>query len=191
MTWIMRLYCPQGFELDPTYSMGNFYKGGIPQPALRFDLEPQISGVTQADCRHLPILSETVGSIMFDPPFVAGKGRDGKPGIIRTRFGSYKTMNNDLWPLYWEALSEFHRVLKPNGVLVFKCQDSVSSGNQFLSHVEIINVSYKLGFYPKDLFILVAKNRLMSPNMATQYHARKFHCYFLVFLKQKSPVEYS
>lgn len=27
---IMALYCPQGFECDPTFSKGNFYKTHVP-----------------------------------------------------------------------------------------------------------------------------------------------------------------
>ena len=37
---IMKLYCQDGFDLDPTYSKGNFYKNGIPEPRLKFDINP-------------------------------------------------------------------------------------------------------------------------------------------------------
>lgn len=194
---VIRLHCPNAFELDPTYSTGNFYKGipqpkyrCIPQPKYRFDIEPQTEGVVQADCRKLPLENESVVSIMFDPPFVAGIGKDGKPGIIRTRFGSYKSIE-ELWEMYRDALKEFHRLLKPNGMLVFKCQDTISSGKQYLSHVEIINQGVKIGFYVKDLFILLASNRVMSPNMDIQYHARKFHSYYIVMQKRPSRVNYT
>lgn len=50
--WILKLYCPDGFELDPTYSKGNFYKN-LPQPKLKYDLSPQVSGVKEADCTNL------------------------------------------------------------------------------------------------------------------------------------------
>lgn len=186
---VIRLHCPNAFELDPTYSTGNFYKG-IPQPKYRFDIEPQTEGVIQADCRKLPLENESVASIMFDPPFVAGIGRDGKPGIIRTRFGSYKSIE-ELWEMYRDALKEFHRILKPNGMLVFKCQDTISSGKQYLSHVEIINTAINSGFYVKDLFILLASNRMMSPNMDIQYHARKFHSYYIIMQKRPSRVVYT
>ena len=92
---VIRLHCHNGFELDPTYSTGNFYKT-IPQPKYKFDIDPQSREVIQADCRKLPLENESVESIMFDPPFVAGIGREGKPGIIRTRFGSYKSIE-ELW----------------------------------------------------------------------------------------------
>ena len=52
-------------------------------------------------------------------------------------------------------------------------------------------MALNFGYYPKDKFILLAKNRIMSPNMKNQQHARKFHSYFLVFIKQKSLVNYA
>lgn len=39
LKWIIRLYCPDGFDLDPTYSKGVFYKN-VPEPQLKFDLNP-------------------------------------------------------------------------------------------------------------------------------------------------------
>lgn len=154
--WIMDLYCPNGFELDPTYSKGYFYKK-LPEPKLKFDIEPQVEGVEQADCQNLPIRPDSVNSIMFDPPFVAGFSNKSDGGIIRKRFGSYKTIQHELWTMYRNALKEFYRILRPNGILVFKCQDVIDSSKQYLSHVEIINYAVSLGFYPKDLFVFLAK----------------------------------
>ena len=88
-------------------------------------------------------------------------------------------------------MGEFYRLLRKDGVLVVKCQDAVSDGNQHFSHCEIINVALSLGFYPKDLFILLAKHRVNRWKDVKQQHARKFHSYFIVFIKQKCPVKYS
>jgi len=183
--WIRKLYVPEGFELDPTYGSGNFYKS-LSKPILRYDILPQQVDTKQADCTNLPLKDGSIQSIMFDPPFLVGSV---KLGIMKKRFGKYKN-EKELWAFYKEALREFWRLLKPKGVLVFKCQDMVSSGKQYLSHIHIINKALQQGFYPKDLFILVAKHRIMSPNMLVQQHARKFHSYFLVFIKQESPVRY-
>ncbi|MCP4648723.1 MAG: hypothetical protein GY853_01405 [PVC group bacterium] len=185
---IIQLYCPQGIELDPTYSKGVFYKN-IEKPFHRFDLHPQIEGVREADCRELPLGGESVSSIMFDPPFVGASQKDGKPGVIKTRFGYYKNIPI-LWDMYIDALKEFHRILKENGILIFKCQDTIESSKQYFSEFKIIKEALALGFYPKDKFILLAKSRLMSPNMKVQQHARKFHSYFLVFIKKDCKVAY-
>lgn len=186
--WIMGLYCPDGFELDPTYSVGNFYKN-IVAPAYKFDLFPQVDGVVQADATNLPICSGSINSIMFDPPFVAAMPKKEATGLITKRFGYYKNIQHKLWDMYYKATKEFYRILKNKGVLVFKCQDVIDSSKQYMTHVQIMNDAVKVGFYPKDLFILIAKNRIVS--QTTQQHARKFHSYFWVFIKQTNPVNYN
>ena len=132
----------------------------------------------------------SLDNIVFDPPFVGGSRKDGKPGIIKTRFGYYNNVPK-LWDFYRKSLDEFYRILRDDGILVFKCQDTVESGKQYLSHIEIIAHACKIGFYPIDLFVLTARNVLISPNMINQQHARKTHSYFLVFKKAKVKVNYS
>lgn len=186
--WIINLYCPNGIELDPTYSKGIFYKN-IPGPSLQYDLIPQTKETIKADCKNLPLADNSINSIMFDPPFTAGYGKNAPGGIIRKRFDMFRYMN-DCWKMYHKSLTEFYRILKNKGVLIFKCQDTISSGKQYLSHIEIINYAIRLGFYPKDIFILLAKNRIIGHNHNIQKHARKFHSYFLVLIKQNNPVIY-
>lgn len=169
------------FDLDPTYSSGKFYsKGDVPQPRLKSDLIPKFDDVEGWDACNLDIADRGLESIVFDPPFVAGHTKSKPTGIIGERFHGFRYMS-DLWDWYEKCLTEFARVLKHDGLLVFKCQDTVSSGKQWWSHVHIINEAEKRGFYCKDLFVLVAKNRLIGHNHANQKHARKFHSYFLVF----------
>ena len=179
---ILTLYCPDGIDLDPTYSKGNFYKQ-IEKPRLKSDLFPQADDVVKCDAASLWLENDSIQTIMFDPPFVAGHTKENPTGIIGERFHGFRYVS-DLWEWYDKCLLEFHRVLKKNGVLIFKCQDTVSSGKQHLSHVHIINKAEELGFYSKDLFILTAKNRIIGHNHQVQKHARKFHSYFLVFVKK-------
>jgi len=191
---ILQLYAPNGIELDPTYSIGNFY-GRIPRPRYRYDLAPQMPEVTQADCRKLPHADNSIESINFDPPFLATSlskdqaDYDKNSNRILNRFGFYKNMP-ELWQFYYDSLKEFHRILKPAGILIFKCQDTISGGEQYLSHIEIINQAIAIGFYPVDIFVLLAKNRLIGQNGENQQHARKFHSYFIVFRKDKTPISY-
>ena len=186
---IIKLYCPKGFDLDPTYSTGVFYKG-VPEPRLKYDIEPQKAGVVQADCRHLPLNDHSQSSIVFDPPFIGATIGEGKPGIIKSRFGYYRNVP-ELWDFYRKSLDEFYRLLEAEGILVFKCQDTIESCKQYLSHIEIITYACRIGFYPLDLFVLLARNVLVSPSQTNQQHARKSHSYFLVFKKVKSKVNYS
>ncbi len=168
------------FDLDPTYSKGVFWKG-LQGPRLKFDLYPQVSGVEQADACKLPLDDWSVDSIMFDPPFIAKNTTTRTPnGKIEMRFGGYDTVDL-LWEFYWDALIEFRRLLRPQGFLVFKCQDVVSGGKQHWSHCEVWGMARDIGYTAKDLYIKVNRNILISPNMAHQQHARRTHSYFWVF----------
>ena len=88
-------------------------------------------------------------------------------------------------------MKEFYRILKKNGILIFKCQDKISSGKQYLSHVFIINEAIKLGFYPKDFYVLLSKNRIIADwQIKNQKNARKYHSYFIVFEKTDKKINY-
>lgn len=187
---IISLYCPDGIDCDLTYSKGNFYKNGIRAPHYKFDISPQSEDVMQGDSRNIALDDCSIKTIMFDPPFVGASRKDGKPGIIKARFGYFKNIP-ELWDYYNQSIKECYRVLAPGGVLVFKCQDSVESHKQWITHVEVMNQAVRAGFYPKDLFVLLAKSRLISPNMKNQKHARKYHCYFWVFKKEDCKVNYT
>lgn len=192
---ILRLHVPEGrIDCDPTFSKGAFYNGtGIEAPALRYDIHPQADGVSCADARRLPLPGGAVSCMMLDPPFLATKGRSlecGTGNRINRRFGVYPD-EKSLHRCYADMIREAHRVLKPDGILIFKCQDKVSSGKQYMSHVFVMNAAVEAGFYPKDLFILLAKNRLVADWQArNQKHARKYHCYFWVFQKNDRRIEY-
>lgn len=92
--------------------------------------------------------------------------------------------------MYHKSIEEFYRILKPDGVLIFKCQDTIDSCKQYLSHIEIHNKAIDCGFYAKDLFVLLAKNRIIGKTHHNQQHCRKYHSYFLVFIKQKNKIRY-
>lgn len=186
---ILTLHCEgKDIDCDPTYSKGNFYKKtGINEPRYKFDILPLVEGVEEADCRKLPLEDNSVEVVMFDPPFIISKGpslKTDKKGsnIISSRFSSFESYV-ELLKMYGESIEEMHRILKKGGHLIFKCQDQVSGGKQYFVHLAVNWMAESQGFYPKDLFILVAKNRISSGKWKIQRHARKHHCYFWVFKK--------
>lgn len=193
---ILQLHVPNHvIDIDPTYSIGNFYKNtGIEQPKYKFDILPQTKGVEYGDSRCLPIDTNSINCEMFDPPFLATTGKSlyesDNNNIINKRFGVYPN-EKELHQFYVDSLKESYRILKNNGILIFKCQDKISSGKQYMSHVFIINEAEKLGFYTKDIFILLAKNRLVADwQLKNQKNARKFHSYFIVFQKTDKKIVY-
>lgn len=192
---IMTLYNIEQFDLDCTYSKGVFWRK-LPEPKHKTDLYPQSEDVIKANSEKLPFENNSMKSIMYDPPFViAGKtykDNDEGSSIIAKRFEGYETFEL-LKANYYRTLAELYRVCSNKGLVVMKCQDTVSGGKNHFTHVMIMNMVLQIGFYPRDLFILVAKHRINSFNgtkWSKQEHARKHHSYFFVFEKVKPRVNY-
>lgn len=192
---IMELYEIEKFDLDCTYSKGSFWKD-LPHPTHKTDIYPYNDSVIEASSEDLPFDDNSMKSIMWDPPFVivgSGKGhKKCKEGssIIAKRFEGYGTYD-DLKSNYYNTMKELYRITDKGGFVVMKCQDTVSGGKQYFSHVMVMNMAHKVGFYPRDLFILTSNVRVNAFNgtkWTKQYHARKYHSYFVVLEKTKPKV---
>lgn len=182
---LIKLYCPAGIDLDPMYHKGNFYNEIIKKPDLIFDLNPIELNCKPADARKLPLESQSVNSIILDPPFVFGiHGKDGahqKNNHMAKEYGIFPSFR-ELSLLYQELLYEAYRVLKKKGVLLFKCQDYTDSKTT-LTHCFIYQWAIESKFKIEDIAILNSKIPKVSNTNLTQRHLRKQHCYFLVMRK--------
>jgi tRNA G10 N-methylase Trm11 len=191
---IMKLYNIEQFDLDCTYSTGNFWKN-LKGPKIKTDLFPKNDTIIQADSENLPFEDGSMTSIMYDPPFViAGKSyRDNKEGssIIAKRYEGYESYSH-LTKNYYNTLKELYRITDKGGIVVFKCQDTVSGGKNHFTHCLIMNMAINIGFYPRDMFVLHNNVRINSfgTKWTKQEHARKYHSYFWVFEKVKPRVKY-
>jgi tRNA G10 N-methylase Trm11 len=185
---ILKLCGLESFDADITYGNGSFYSAGVPQPRLKFDIDPQVPGVEVADSALLPLADASLRSIVFDPPFLTyvRTGRTGNGSMVMSgRFGGYWRYD-ELEAHYRATLKEAGRVLSAEGILVFKCQDIVHNHRLHPTHAYVMQWAEECGFRLKDLFILPAKHRLPSPNRGgKQKHARIHHSYFLVLTRLK------
>jgi len=182
---IIELHCPNGkVELDPMYFKGNFYKE-IPKPDYTYDINPEQANdefVRGGDATNLHWIKDTsIMNEILDPPFMFGiHGKTEQYYSSRTH-GIFKDFK-ELTELYKGILKEAYRILKKQGVLIFKCQDYTDSKTTMI-HCLVYNWATELGFYAKDLAILhLPKNKIYNPNL-TQRHLRKTHSYFWVFRK--------
>ena len=193
---ILSLHVPDRSKIaDVTYGKGVFWRNIRTD---KYDLHPSdiANGI---DCRDLPYLDESFDCIVFDPPYMEGffrnsdstKAGTGSYGAFREHYSNgheAPRRGGGKWhaavvELYEEGGREAHRVLRDNGVLIVKCQDEVSANRQHLTHVEVINAYESIGFFCKDLFVVVRPNRPSMSKVLKQVHARKNHSYFLVFIK--------
>lgn len=195
---ILELHVPKGSRVaDITWGQGVFWKNVPPNDydVVGSDLK------TGVDCRKLPYKAEEFDCVVFDPPYMEGffrksrghLGGTGTHSAFRNAYsnGEATTENGPKWhaavvDLYVKGGQEAARILKRNGIFIVKCQDEVSANRQWLTHVEIINAYEKLGFYARDLFVVVRQNQPGVSRLIKQVHARKNHSYFLVFQKAKS-----
>jgi len=178
----------EGFELDPTYSKGVFYrKYGISEPIYKSDIDPVVDGVDKDDSRTLVLRKDSsIKSIIFDPPFLfrdrVAENRD----LMCGRFSYFRTYA-DLKDMYSKSLFTFYRVLKDRGILLFKCQDMTDgSGSRpmYATHCFVINEAERVGFKLRDIGIRVNRGKIIK-NAKQQGCLRKIHSYWLVFQKYK------
>lgn len=170
------------FDCDPMYNKGNFYKQ-IEKPTYRFDINPIVDGCEKADATDLPLDDNSIGSIILDPPFMICT-RESQRNYYSSRTHFYYNSNEDLINGYRNLLKEAYRVLKNNGVCVFKCQDYTDS-KTIMSHCVVYNLATEIGFYAKDVAILNIPQSKVYNGKTKQRHLRKVHTYFWVFVKKK------
>lgn len=191
---ILDLHVPHGSTVaDVTWGKGVFWKN---VPSGRYvvhgsDLQ------TGTDCRALPYADGSYDCVVLDPPYMEGLYRRSREHLAGA--GNYAAFRNHysngaetragpkyhaaVLDLYFRAGREAHRVLRQDGIFIVKCQDEVSANQQWLTHVEIITEYQTIGFYAKDLFVVMRSNRPAVSRVLRQEHARKNHSYFLVFIK--------
>lgn len=207
---VLGLHVPKGAVIaDVTYGKGVFWKSVPPGDysvlgsdiALKKGLRVPsfIKLKDKVDCRSLPYANAFLDCVVLDPPYMEGLYRsskdnlagDGTHAAFRHNYSNGETtQEGPKWhdavvDVYMKAGREAYRCLKNNGLLIVKCQDEVSANKQRLTHVEIISGYESLGFYTKDLFVVVRQNKAGVSRLLKQEHARKMHSYFLVFQKRR------
>ena len=176
------------FDADLSYGNGTFYKNST-EPLHKFDIDPQRDNVTRASSTALPLADQSISTAVFDPPFLTYiKAAREHDSVMAKRYGGYWTYD-ELATHYIDTLKEAHRIIKPKGCLVFKCQDIVHNHKLHPTHINVTKWADGL-FRLKDLFILAAKSRMAVPEQEgmkpkRQKHARIFHSYFMLLERLK------
>ena len=173
------------FDLDCTYSKGNFYTE-TKQPTLKSDIKPEFQNVIKADSRKLDFVKDnSLESIVFDPPFLFRKRKSENKDKMSKRFSYFDTYD-ELKEMYSDSLKCFSKKLKRNGYVFFKCQD-MTDGRFYCTHFAVIQMARENGFELKDIAIKVTKNKLQK-DAKQQNCVAKIHSYWLVF-KKKGNIE--
>lgn len=198
LQWVMDMHNNgEPFECDITASELKFYgkrpgcKYSIPEPKILMDVYPMRGDIIKIiPFEKLPLEDESVSSIVVDLPFVCSPHTcksvvEKKEGanLISNRFSSWYPMQEGYENIYW-WINECSRVLKPDGIILWKMQNSVSGGLQHLLSEFSALCADDCGLYIHDQFFVMAKARLISASkIKKQAHARKYTSTFWVFRK--------
>lgn len=207
---IMSLYNNnKGFEFDPTYSKGNFYgtfkwvnaegereEYTIPQPKYKMDVCPLSNDVQKLEVMgDFPLSDASVNSCVIDLPFIISTGPSIGNGnkssnMTSNRFGCFYPVSK-LVETYYLFLKEAYRVLNNEGILVWKCQRTITGGKTLNSPEMSWLLATSLGFDCVDVFYLEGKSRLISGKVKKQEHSRSYVSVFYVFKKShKKKIDY-
>jgi len=178
------------FEVDMTYSTGQFYKHtGLQQPKFKFDINPATEDVIQANVKQMGstnLPSNSVGSIYLDPPFQI-KGPP-KPEYakynIGERFGEFENIG-DAHAMWSGSVNEAARILAPEGILVVKIQDMMAFGKTPVEATESI-VKFAEGAnlkWLRDKSITKQMPMAYTPRAQMADPARQSITNYLVFVK--------
>lgn len=157
---------PEWKTLDPTYGKGIWWKNWKPKRLVKHDLE--LDGV---DFRNLPHRANTFDAITYDPPYVSAGGR--ATTTIREFYAAYglhgaPTTPKKLQRLINDGLTEMHRVVKPGGIVMVKCQDYISSGSLWSGTYLTERKARALGFEVVDKLIHIRKSGGPQPKGRTR-----------------------
>ena len=182
---VAKLYLPKdGKVADITWGKGVFWKNIDITKYDFFKSDKITCPETPYDfTKRLPYKNKTFDVVVFDPPYAHNPGNMMVNDNYLNRETTKGMYHKDIINLYKKGMRQAYRILKPGGALWVKCKDEIETSCQKWSHIEIHDMAVNMGFYAKDLFILIQKT---DPHIQheNQQHARKNHSYLWVFKKK-------
>jgi hypothetical protein len=171
--------------LDATVNAGRFWRGSR-RPVIGLDINPHFRPDVVGDNLAMPFQGESFDVVVYDPPHIPNQGKD-RSKDFNTRFGlvlkSSAEHGYNFSHLYLPFVREAYRLLKPEGVLCCKITDYVHNHRLQWAHVDLIQSARATGFCPCDCIVKVRKGPIVDPKWQAAHHARRHHCYWLIFRK--------
>jgi hypothetical protein len=171
--------------LDATVNSGRFWRGSK-RPVIGLDVDGSHRPAVMADNLCMPFGDEQFDVVVFDPPHVPNQGKD-RSKDFNARFGlvlkSSAENGYNFSHLYPPFVQEAYRVMKPEGILLCKITDYVHGHRFQWAHIELIQAATKVGFCACDCIVKIRKGPIISPRWKKAHHARRHHCYWLIFRK--------
>lgn len=173
--------------LDATVNSGRFWRGST-RPIIGLDINPMYRPHVVGDSSFLPFRDATFDVVIYDPPHIPNQGKD-KQKDFNVRFGlvfkSPREMGYNFSHTYPPFMREGYRVLRPEGVLFCKITDYVHNHRLQWAHVYLIQAAEEAGFLACDCIVKIRKSPIVDPKWKIAHHARRHHCYWLIFRKSR------
>jgi SAM-dependent methyltransferase len=171
--------------LDATVNRGRFWRGSQ-RPVVGLDIDPRYRPDVVGDNRDMPFRSGSFDVVVYDPPHIPNHGKD-RSKDFNTRFGlglkASAAQGANVSHLYLPFVREAYRVLRPDGILLCKVTDYVHNHRLQWAHVDLKLAAEAAGFCACDCIVKIRKGPIVDPKWRVAHHARRHHCYWLVFRK--------
>ena len=171
--------------VDVTVNAGRFWRGSH-RRVLGMDVDARYSPSLVGDNMVMPFRSDAIDVLVYDPPHVPNQGRDRTKDFTR-RFGlglkSAVENGHSFTHLYAAFVKEAHRVVREEGILLCKITDYVHNHRLQWAHLEMVRAATDAGFKACDCIVKIRTAPIVDPKWKTAHHARRQHCYWLVFRK--------
>ncbi len=178
-------HTPHTQILDATVNVGRFWEGSK-RKIIGLDIDPDCKPDVVADNTNMPFADESFDVIVYDPPHIPNQGKDNEKDFT-TRFGLVHKASakqgynfNHMYPPFCK---EAYRVLKQDGILFSKIADYVHGHRFQWAHIELITAAVAVGFTACDCIVKVRKGPITDPKWKKAHHARRQHCYWIIFRK--------
>lgn len=166
------------YDCDLTYGKGDFYSETVPPPRFLYDINPQVKNVKNLDVAiNLP--NEQFESVVIDLPCSIVR-----PTTRRKKrtFASFDS-TEELHTAYHRMMILAYRLLKENGIMVFKTADFSLDNQPLWISDWSINTAIQIGFTLADKFIYIDQNAIDAVTSTQRRATMPTHAYFLVFKK--------
>jgi len=176
---------PPASILDATVNSGKFWRGSKRQ-ILGIDIARDCKPDIVADNSRMPFGDGSFDVVVYDPPHIPNQGKD-RTKDFNSRFGlvlkSGSANGYNFTHLYPPFVQEAYRVLRPEGMLFCKIADYIHNHRHQWAHIEFVTAAQAAGFMACDCIVKTRRGPITSPRWKTAHHARRCHCYWLVFRK--------
>lgn len=171
--------------LDATVNGGRFWRGSR-WPYIGMDIESQHRPTLVGDNMRAPFRDGVFDVVVYDPPHVPNQGKDRQKDFVK-RFGlgmkSAAKHGYNFSHLYKAFAKEAVRILRPEGILLCKITDYIHNHRYQWAHIEMVHSAEEAGLTPCDCIVKIRKGPIVDPKWKIAHHARRQHCYWLVFRK--------